>query len=98
MNFIKTGIKTTSAILVLAAINCFSYAQDSSYHKMSIKMTDSEGKIEFVPDLYVTYKCKEYVSMDGLAMKPNSDKTEVTVNYGGLGRRRGFRDFKCLSK
>lgn len=100
MNFIKSALsvsaKTAAFIFVLGNINCFSYAQDPTYSDSTIKMIDSKGNIEFVPDLYVTYECKEYVRMEGLDMKANPQKTKVTVNYGGFGRRRGFRDFKCL--
>ena len=53
-----------------------------------------EVKPELVPDFKVTYYCNEYEKMEGLHMKDNGDNT-VTVNYGGFGRRRGFRNFKC---
>ena len=46
------------------------------------------------PDYKVTYKCdSSYEKMEGLHMVDNGDT--VTVNYGALGRRRGFRNFKC---
>lgn len=51
-------------------------------------------KPELVPDFKVTYRCNDFEVMKDLHMKKHRDKT-VTVNYGGFGRRRGFRNFKC---
>lgn len=58
----------------------------------------AKGHVEFMPDVYVTYKCKEYDWIPGYAMVPNKSHTEVTVNWGGLGRRKGLTNFVCKTK
>lgn len=92
MKSIKTLGLTILGSLVLYT---GSYASNTSFKSMKLGFIDSHGKIEYFPDLYVTYTCSNYERLKGLAMKPNASKTEVTVNYGGLGRRRGLRQFKC---
>lgn len=55
----------------------------------------SHGQIEYFPDFYVTYSCPgDFIHMEGLDMNTEV-KDQVTVNYGGYGRRRGVRNFKC---
>ena len=53
------------------------------------------SNLEFAPDFKVSYECKNYERLEGLDMQQDGDY--VTVNYGGLGRRRGLKLFKCLS-
>jgi hypothetical protein len=55
----------------------------------------NHGQVEFFPDFYVTYSCQgDFASMEGLDMDTEVEN-QVTVNYGGYGRRRGARNFKC---
>lgn len=55
----------------------------------------NHGQVEYFPDFYVTYSCEgSFVPMEGLDMNTEV-KDQVTVNYGGYGRRRGVRNFKC---
>lgn len=55
----------------------------------------NQGQIEYFPDFYVTYSCNgSFIPMEGLDMKTDVEN-QITVNYGGYGRRRGVRNFKC---
>jgi hypothetical protein len=87
-------MKTLTTMFALVSIYIASYAINPTFKKMKVEVMNSHG-IEFLPDLYVTYTCSNYKRMQGLEMRSNNSKTEVTVNYGGWGRRRGFRQFKC---
>jgi hypothetical protein len=57
---------------------------------------EKKHHIEFAPDFLVTYSCSNYVVLEGLSIE--KIKETVEVNYGGYGRRKGFRTFKCLTK
>jgi hypothetical protein len=85
----------TLTVLSFLLLYTGSYTSNASFKSMKIGLTDSNGKIEYFPDLYVTYTCSNYTNLEGLHMEDNLSHTEVTVNYGGWGRRRGLRQFEC---
>lgn len=91
-------MKIITTALFLLSLNVYSYAKNPSFKTLNIGFTDSKGHLEYFPDLYVTYSCANYTRMKGLDMQSNYSTAEVTVNYGGWGRRRGLRDFECLDK
>lgn len=91
-------MKTLTTITFIIFLNILSYTKNNFFKSLNIQFTDSKGNLEYFPDLIVTYNCANYEEMKGLHMMSNSNNTLVTVNYGGWGRRRGFRDFNCLSK
>lgn len=79
-----------SLITGLALISGTAWVTSFTNHE---KFASLEIKAELVPDFLVTYHCDEYESMKDIHMVDN--KSTVTVNYGGFGRRRPGK-FVCL--
>jgi hypothetical protein len=90
---------TFTAFSLLTSLYIGSFINHPLYKGFNIGLYDSDkGHIEFIPDVYVTYKCTSYDRIPGYSMVSNHDNTEVTVNWGGLGRRKGLTNFVCKTK
>ena len=82
-----------------------SFCLHSDFNSFEIETINEEGELEIVPDFKVIYDCPKVkldVSDDGIYVKGlkglafETNDRYVIINYGGLGRRRGLRNFKCL--
>lgn len=97
-------VKTSAALAIGGAgVWIASFCIHSNFEGLQIQFVDEKGNIESVPDFKVEYKCsntpyaKDGIFLEGLhAIGFEDDGDKVVVNYGGLGRRRGLRNFKCL--
>lgn len=90
-----TNLKLVSIFGLISSSWVFSFAIHPHFKTLELGLYDSkQERIEFFPDILVTYHCAKFKKLKGLDMQSN-EKT-VTVNYGGFGRRRGLQTFTCL--
>ena len=81
----KTNISLAFSFITFVYINSFTHPN----------IKNIEIVPEIIPDLKITYRCdSSYEIMEDIHMVRNADNT-VTANYGGYGRRKGLRNFKC---
>lgn len=89
-----TTITTIAATAATAAtLWVGSFISHPNFSSIEVQVVDPHKGVEYFPDFKVTYNCSSFERLEGLGMDKDGDK--VTVNYGGFGRRRGFRNFKC---
>lgn len=77
------------ALTCLATVHLLSFVFHVRIYDFAIKTEE-----EVVPDFIVTYSCDKYRPLAKLQVIDHGQT--VSVNYGGLGRRRGLKIFTCL--